>query len=161
MGASGWLGWLSIRLQLRSWSPGSWVRTLHQALCCQHRAYFRSCIPLSLCLFHAPHPAKANRNLKKEKEHGRWRLVPDTPFFEMPSIAIWVTFSFCDLQTKPDHLWVYVTEYLLCVQSSCKHGFWKNPTYPYSAALITEMSRHGLFSVRSVLFRNNTERVLK
>ena len=48
--APGWLSQLSIRLQLRSWSHGSWVRAPHQAHCCPCRAHFRPSVLLSLCL---------------------------------------------------------------------------------------------------------------
>ena len=34
---------------LRSWFHRWWVRALHQALCCQHRARLGSSVPLSLC----------------------------------------------------------------------------------------------------------------
>ena len=49
-GAPGWLSRLSIRLELRSWSCGPWVRAPHQALCWQLRAWslFQIlCLPLS------------------------------------------------------------------------------------------------------------------
>ena len=52
-GAPGWLSRLSVRLRLRSWSHGLWVRTPHRALCWQLRAWslFRIlCLPLSLTL---------------------------------------------------------------------------------------------------------------
>ena len=49
LAAPGWLSQLSIRLWLRSWSHSSWVQALHQARFCQHRASFRSSVPLSLC----------------------------------------------------------------------------------------------------------------
>ena len=32
-GAPGWLSWISVRLELRSWSHGSWVQAPRQALC--------------------------------------------------------------------------------------------------------------------------------
>ena len=35
IGARGWLSWLSVRLQVRSWSHSSWVQAQHQALCWQ------------------------------------------------------------------------------------------------------------------------------
>ena len=38
-GAPGWLGQLSTRLQIRSWSHGLWVWAPHQALCRQLRAW--------------------------------------------------------------------------------------------------------------------------
>ena len=46
----GWLSGLSIQLQPRPWSRGSWVRTSHQALCWQLRAWRMLrilCLPLS------------------------------------------------------------------------------------------------------------------
>ena len=58
----GWLSWLSIQLQLRSWSRSSWVRALHQALCCQHRACFGSYLPLSLLLPHLCFLSKTNKH---------------------------------------------------------------------------------------------------
>ena len=60
--ACGWLSQLSTQLQLRSWSRGSWVQALHQALCCQHRACFRSSVPLSLPL---PYPCTHTLSLSK------------------------------------------------------------------------------------------------
>ena len=53
------LSWLSVRLQLRSWSQDSWVWTPHQALCCQQRTCFGSPVPLSLC----PSPAHLSLSL--------------------------------------------------------------------------------------------------
>ena len=53
LGAPGWLSRLSIRLWLRSWSHGAWVRVLRRALCWQLRAWslFRIlCLPHSLPL---------------------------------------------------------------------------------------------------------------
>ena len=38
-GVPGWLSQLSIQLQLRSWSHGSWVQAPRQALCWQLRAW--------------------------------------------------------------------------------------------------------------------------
>ena len=38
LGECGWLSRLSIWLQHRSWSHGSWIWALHRALCCHHRA---------------------------------------------------------------------------------------------------------------------------
>ena len=38
-GAPGWLNWLSIQLQLRSWSHHLWVRSPHGALCWQLRPW--------------------------------------------------------------------------------------------------------------------------
>ena len=38
-GAPGWLGWLTLRLWLRSWSPILWVQVLCWALCWQLRAW--------------------------------------------------------------------------------------------------------------------------
>ena len=49
IGALGWLSHLSIWLQLRSRSHSLWVQALHQAVCCQHKACFRSSVSLSLC----------------------------------------------------------------------------------------------------------------
>ena len=46
---TGWLSWLSVQLQLSSWSQGSWVRAPHWARCCQCRACFRSSVLLSPC----------------------------------------------------------------------------------------------------------------
>ena len=40
--APGWLSRLSVQLQLRSWSPSSWVWVPHQALCWQLRAWSAS-----------------------------------------------------------------------------------------------------------------------
>ena len=63
LGATGWLSGLSVWLQLRSRSHGSWVRALHLALSCQHRFY----VSLSLCV---PLPfilplSKINKNIEK------------------------------------------------------------------------------------------------
>ena len=52
-GSPGWLSRLSIRLQLRSLSYGSWVRAPRQALCWQFRAWsplWILCLPLCLPL---------------------------------------------------------------------------------------------------------------
>ena len=52
-GAPGWLGRLSVRFRLRSWSHGPRVRAPHQALCWQLRAWslFQIlCLPLSVTL---------------------------------------------------------------------------------------------------------------
>ena len=52
-GAPGWLGRLSVRLRLRSWSRGPWVWAPRRALCWQLGAWslFRIlCLPLSLPL---------------------------------------------------------------------------------------------------------------
>ena len=77
--APGWLSWLSVLLQLRSWSHGLWVQALHWALCWQLRAWSllwilclllslplpdsRSCLSLSLPL--------SKINIKKERERDR------------------------------------------------------------------------------------------
>ena len=45
---SGWLSWVRIWLQLRSWSNGLWVQAPHWTLCYQHSGCFRS--PLSLLI---------------------------------------------------------------------------------------------------------------
>ena len=48
-----WLSRLYVQLRLRSWSSGSWVLALHQALCWQLRAQNllqMLCLPLSLTL---------------------------------------------------------------------------------------------------------------
>ena len=53
MGVPRWLSQLSIRLQLRSWSPGLWVWVPCPALCWQFRAWSLLqilCLPLSLLL---------------------------------------------------------------------------------------------------------------
>ena len=50
-GAPGWFSWLGVRLQLRSWSHGLWVRALRWALCWQLRVWrllWILCLPLSL-----------------------------------------------------------------------------------------------------------------
>ena len=51
-GVPGWLSWLGVQLQLRSWSygSGSWVRALHGSFCCQSRIPFGSSVSLSLSL---------------------------------------------------------------------------------------------------------------
>ena len=55
-GVPGWLSWLSVRLQLRSWSHGSWVWAPHWALYCQCRTclgfsfYVSLPLPCSLSL---------------------------------------------------------------------------------------------------------------
>ena len=51
--APGWLSWLSVRLQLRSWSCSSWVRAPRRALCWQLWAWSPLCI---LCLRPTPAP---------------------------------------------------------------------------------------------------------
>ena len=63
----GGLSWLSLWLQLRSWSPGLWIWAPHLALCCQpfqHRARLWPSVPFSLC----PSPTycllKVNKHLK-------------------------------------------------------------------------------------------------
>ena len=52
-GCLGWLSQLSVQLQLRSWSRGSWVWALRWALCWQPRTCFRFCVSLFFC----PNPA--------------------------------------------------------------------------------------------------------
>ena len=68
IGAPGWLSKLSIQLQLRSWSHGSWVRDTRWALCWQLRAWscFGFCVLLSVSL--CPSPVRAlsrSRSLSK------------------------------------------------------------------------------------------------
>ena len=61
----GWLRWLSVWLQLRSWSRSQWVRALHRALCWHLRAWsllWILCLPLSL-----PSPTRALCLLKIHK----------------------------------------------------------------------------------------------
>ena len=56
VGAPGWLSRLSVRLQLRSWSPASWDEALHWVLCWQPRAWSLLqilCLPVSLPLLHS------------------------------------------------------------------------------------------------------------
>lgn len=61
---------------------------------------------------HDPSPSKpAPKHLywtqsrgEKKKKQGRWRLFPHTSFFKVTYATIWVIFSFCDPQTKTDHL---------------------------------------------------------
>ena len=48
-GVPGWLSWLSVQLQLRSWSHDSWVQAPHQALCWHLKAWSLLRI-LCLCL---------------------------------------------------------------------------------------------------------------
>ena len=55
LGVPGWLSRLGVRLQLGSWSRGSWVRALCHALCWQLRAWSLLrilCLPRSLLLPH-------------------------------------------------------------------------------------------------------------
>ena len=68
-GVPGWLSRLSVWLQLRSWSHGSWVHTSSQALCWQLRACSQLqilCLPLSLslslCLPHLCSPSLSKVN---------------------------------------------------------------------------------------------------
>ena len=61
----GWLSQLNVRLRLRSWSHGSWVRAPHQALCWQLRAWsllWILCPPLSLPL---PYSRSLSSSLSK------------------------------------------------------------------------------------------------
>ena len=49
-GAPGWLSWLGVWLELRSWSPCSWIQAPLRALCCQLRSWSLLqilCLPLS------------------------------------------------------------------------------------------------------------------
>lgn len=48
----GWLSLLRVWLWLQSWSHDSWVKTLHQGLCCQNQAC-RSSVSLTLPLLHS------------------------------------------------------------------------------------------------------------
>ena len=62
-GEPGWLSWLSVRLRLRSWSRGLWVRALRRALWWQLGAWsllWILCLPLSL-----PLPCSGKINIKK------------------------------------------------------------------------------------------------
>ena len=61
----GWLSWLSVGLQLRSWSHSLWVWALNQACCCQCRACLGSSVPPSLCPFPAHTVSQKQINLKK------------------------------------------------------------------------------------------------
>ena len=61
LGAPGWLSRLSVRLRLRSWSHGSWVRAPRRALCWQLGAWSLLrilCPPLS-----PPHPCLCSVSL--------------------------------------------------------------------------------------------------
>lgn len=65
-GAPGWLSWLSVRLQLSSWSHSPWVRAPRQALCWQIRAWsllWILCLLLSLPL---PYPCSISLCLKNK-----------------------------------------------------------------------------------------------
>ena len=70
-GAPGWLSRLSVRLQFRSWSHGSWVRAPRQALCWQLRPWS---LFQMLCLCPSPTCAlplsvlKINKHLKIKKK---------------------------------------------------------------------------------------------
>ena len=71
IGVPGWLSWLSIRLWLRSWSHGSWVRAPCRALCWQLGGWsllLILCLPLSLpfpCLNSVSLSVKNKWTLKK------------------------------------------------------------------------------------------------
>ena len=70
-GAPGWLSWLSVRLQLRSWSRGSWVWAPHQALCWQLRAWrllWILCLLLSMPLPYLCYVSPKWINVKKIKK---------------------------------------------------------------------------------------------
>ena len=74
-GAPGWLSWLSVRLRLRSWSHGLWVRDLRRALCLQLRAWsLLRILSLSLSLS-LPHSRSisfsVSKKLKKKKKKER------------------------------------------------------------------------------------------
>ena len=67
----GWLSWLRVRLQPRSWSHGSWVQTPHWTLFWQLRAWSRLqilCLPLALCLSSA-HAHSLILSLSKTKKN--------------------------------------------------------------------------------------------
>ena len=55
MGASGWLSWLVVCLQLRSWSPGPWIEPCMGLPCSAESLLFPFLLPLpsacSLCFF--------------------------------------------------------------------------------------------------------------
>ena len=77
-GAPGWLSRLGIRLQLRSWSLGSWVQAPHWALCWQLRAWSRLWIlclplplsaPLSLVLYLCLSKNKCKKNIMLKVGH--------------------------------------------------------------------------------------------
>ena len=71
IGVPGWLSQLSTRLQLRSWSHGSWVWAPHRALGCQHRAHVGPSDPPSLHLHHTCALSLSLKNkwaLKKKKK---------------------------------------------------------------------------------------------
>ena len=69
-GAPGWLSWLSLWLQLRSWSQGCWVPAPRGALCWQLRAWsllWILSVSLSLPLPHSQSLSPSRINIKKNK----------------------------------------------------------------------------------------------
>ena len=91
IGASGWLSWLSVQLQLRSWPHTPWVRAPSQALCWQLRAWSPLqilCLPLSL-----PLPCSCSFSLKykikniKKKSYKSFKRYLKIHFFE--SYNVW------------------------------------------------------------------------
>ena len=65
-GAPGWFSQLSLRHRLKSWSHGLWVWAPHWALCGQHRARFRSSVPLPLPGSHECSLSKKKTNKNKQ-----------------------------------------------------------------------------------------------
>ena len=84
-GAPGWLSWLSVQLQLGSWSHSSWVWASHWALCWQLRAWSLLqivCLPLflplpwlSLCLCLSLSVSKINKHWKKNFFNVKLQLI--------------------------------------------------------------------------------------
>ena len=87
-GAPGWLSQLSVRLQLRSWSYGSWVRAPPRALCWQLRA---CSLLLTLCL----HPLSSSSDhtlsfsQKQIKIKKKKRTSPGSPGW-LSWLSIWL-----------------------------------------------------------------------
>ena len=78
-GASGWLSQLSVWLQLRSWSHGSWVQARHWALCWHLRACLGSSSSISLCPFPV-HTCVHMFSLKnKHKKKSSWDSALSLP----------------------------------------------------------------------------------
>ena len=70
LGVPEWFNRLSVRLRLRSWSHGSWVRAPHWALCWQLGAWSLLrilCLPLSLSAL--PHTCSLSLSLSFKNKH--------------------------------------------------------------------------------------------
>ena len=95
LGSPWWLSWLSIRLQLRSWSYSLWVQAPRQPLCWQLRAWSLLqilCLPLSL-----PFPYSRSVSVSK-----KWINLKKKPCLHWPTgIGSYDIQEFCMFLSLP------------------------------------------------------------